>query len=410
MNGPTFRLLAAVLIAAALPSAAAAQIEHMPAPPPPPAVAAPTCTVAAPCRINVLFAYTSAGLEQLRLAADGQRDQLARVLPDPARAMARLRTCFASGRHHGVCLLNEIKVANVRALANAFQVSGITDIAGTHASIVFAGTTWTGQPIDTGDSVRQDAVEAYGSWPSFNSCMLAWLGGTDQARDWNRNPIQCRRQDRSAWMQATGRSQQIVVVFTGAHYARGGCGPESAANAGIIVTAACQAVAYDDEENMVLHEVGHVFGAWHNDNAGEHGQRCTQNDRGCAWEACLRRSTTCTPDNLVFAQDAFCTLVGQSNYLSDFNNHYSHCAAHRGGENGSGWIREYSHPGLCHLAGFTHETCGDDDRHNAVAEMRRMAPWVAAMRAGCPRVNPRQAGNFAVDCTSRARLIAPRRT
>lgn len=328
---------------------------------------ASTCTPETPCRVRVLIAYTMEGLAQLERAAS------VRLPQDRA---ARLRTCTEQVGNRTHCFLAQVATADQAALTEAFRISGITDNDrdGAHRSIVFDfDLIPVGASIDARESMRIDRDNNYVGAASFNACLLKRLGARSNA------PDTCNPTDRSSathW----ARGYQIVVVFTGLR-SPNGCIYNSIENDGVILIPACMTRGYFNRpvpqaQLMLLHEIGHTFGAAHNDNARP--QPCGTPLRGlsatgCAWEQCLRprcdlRTTT----------DAFCTLVSQYNTTDTF------CRVYRRGEGGTGWIREYSHPDNCATEGYRDYPCGDA-RHNARDAMRERAWTVAHSQASAPR-------------------------
>ena len=167
----------------------------------------------------------------------------------------------------------------------------------------------------------------------------------------------------------------------------GGCVANSVSRDGLVLMPGCVAADYlagrgadRTEELLFLHEVGHVFGAWHNDFGNPQPCRMAAEHRdaptACAWETCTDKAP-CPRSRLIDEPNAFCTLVGQYNFGSGD----TFCRAHRRGEQGAGWIREYSHPGACHTPGWGAWPCGDAG-HDAVSAMKARASRVAAQRAG----------------------------
>jgi hypothetical protein len=296
-----------------------------------------SCTPAQPCEIRIAFAAT---------------DSAARGMPEG--------------------LLDRVARDDVAALRAAFQRSGVTVIEAGEPDIVFVPPVVVERPIDSGQIDRFDMPASWSDPVGFNEAMLRWLPGARHLR-------------------ATARRVNLAVVFTGMRGPDGACYANAVAGSGYLVIPGCLLDGYAGDAHiawnhriMFLHEAGHIFGAFHNDNGDP--QPCRDAARSgkaansCAWEQCLGRA--CSADQLQFARDAFCTLVGQYNYNRGPDGE-SFCRAHRGGENGSGWILEYSHPGKCRTPGYEAFDCGDAG-HDQVAVMRRQAPVVAGQH---PRVD-----------------------
>jgi hypothetical protein len=314
------------------------------------------CTLDAPCRFRVMFAYTAAGLAQLEA---------------PARDRAALRPCFQRYGDWGYCLARRMARENVEALSRAFEASGITQVSGSRRSIAFlpGEVTATASPgLDAGEDMRLDNGSSYGLGAAFNGQMLDWLEGQGQITRW-------------------GREHQFIVVFTGLQGPLGGCAANSVSRDGLVLIPGCVAWNYLEgtgadrtEELLFLHEIGHGFGAWHNDYGNPQPCRMAQQSGfaadACAWETCTD-GAACARSRLIDEPKAFCTLVGQYNLGSGD----TFCRAHHGGLQGSGWIEEYSHPGPCRTPGWERFACGDAG-HDAVRQMRWRAPQLATQRAG----------------------------
>jgi hypothetical protein len=306
------------------------------------------CTAANPCRIHIRFGYTKRGFEGMWPLTRGDE-----------RALA---PCINTRRDVRRCLLDRVAKENTAALRLAFQRSGLSGTA-QHPTVLLDYSVAT-KPSDAYFSANTD-VDA-GPIPGglFNRRLLDELNTT--------LPI------------LTGRSQ-IVVVFSGLTGMLGGCVANSVSREGLVILPACLTNHYaakpdwaQAEQLIFLHEVGHVFGAAHNDNGNP--QPCIPgkgalSPPACAWEQRLDPGPT-DRAALQLEPRAFCTLVGQYNYGGD-----TFCRAHRGGENGGGWIREYSHPGKCRTPGWEAYDCGDAG-HDAVSVMNRRLPFVAARTAG----------------------------
>src|SRR5262249_38098092 len=131
----------------------------------------------------------------------------------------------------------------------------------------------------------------------FNGLMLDWLRGRGEMRRWS-------------------RANQVIVVFTGLQNPLGGCVANSVQRGGLIGGPRCTiSDSGRNEELLFLHELGHDFGAAHNDWANP--QPCGDAATGasnCAWETCL--DGPCGRERLMDEPAAFCTLVGQYNYGS----------------------------------------------------------------------------------------------
>lgn len=290
------------------------------------------CTAASPCEIRIAFAAT---------------DSAARQMP--------------------AGLLKRVAREDLKALRRAFRISGVLDGRPGAPNIRIVQPIVVDEPIDAFQSDRIDMPAAWSDPAGFNARMLRWLPGA-------------RR------LKATARKVNIVVVFTGMLGPNGECRANAVAGGGYLVIPGCLLNGYDDPKValnhriMFLHEAGHLFGAFHNDNGNP--QPCRdaaksgKDAASCAWEQCTGPS--CSPQSLRFATDAFCTLVGQYNFDQGPNGK-SYCRAHTGGYQGSGWIMEYSHPGKCRSPGYEAFDCGDAN-HDQVSAIRRTAPRVAAQR------------------------------
>lgn len=265
-------------------------------------------------------------------------------------------------------LLARVARDDVEALREAFIRSGVTQIQDARPSIVFAEPIILDRPVDAGRINRVDMPSGWGDPVGFNQRMLRWLPGAER-------------------LKGPARQVNIVVVFSGLHGRGGECWANALAGNGYLTIPGCLLNGYDRDPTialnhkiMFLHEAGHLFGAFHNDNGDP--QPCRNAARSgmaatsCAWEQCTGRS--CNAEELRFATDAFCTLVGQYNFNRGPNGQ-SYCRAHRGGEAGSGWILEYSHPGKCRTPGFEAFECGDA-AHDQVSAMKRRARAVARQR------------------------------
>lgn len=290
------------------------------------------CTPAQPCEIRIAFAAT---------------DSAARQMP--------------------AGLLKRVAREDLTALRRAFRISGILEGRPGAPNIRIVQPIVVDRPIDANQLDRVDMPASWGDPVGFNQRMLHWLPSAKH-------------------LKPTARQVNIVVVFTGMQGSDGACYANAVAGSGYLVIPGCLLVGYEadpvirlNHKIMFLHEAGHLFGAFHNDNgdpqpcrdAGKSGKAATS----CAWEQCIGR--TCTAAELQFAPDAFCTLVGQYNFNHGPDGR-SFCRAHTGGFQGSGWILEYSHPGKCHTPGFETEACGDA-AHDQVSAMKRAA-WQLARR------------------------------
>ncbi|MDQ0464184.1 hypothetical protein QO010_001965 [Caulobacter ginsengisoli] len=312
------------------------------------------CTADAPCEIRILFAYTSQGAKVLQPSLDFEREAIA--------------SCAKTGRDPSLCVLDRVANEDVAALRQAFLTSGVTQLTDGRPNIVFAPPVVMDRAIDEGAAMRLDTPANYGSPSAFNKQLLGWL---PEARS----------------LRGKARKVNLVVVFTGMRGPEDACYADSLQNNGYILMPACLVRGYVavpriafDHQLLFLHEVGHLFGAFHNDNGNP--QPCSvaaasrRDPRGCAWEQCLARQ--CSTEQLAEAPDAFCTLVGQYNYNGGPTGE-RFCRAHRAGEQGLGWIREYSHPGKCRLRGYEAYDCGDAS-HDAVGVMRARAWSVSRAR------------------------------
>ncbi len=307
------------------------------------------CAADRPCRIRILYAYTAAGLAELEPRTAGEK--------------AALAPCHARTGDYGVCVLERIAADDTASLDAAFRRSGITRLEGGRPDIVFETIALPAHAVagldvaGAADGPSMDQPSNYFPAPEFNRRMLGWLPATRLFRH-------------------EGRDAALVVVFTGLRDPSRACIYNSVQLSGIIVLPGCMAGGYTGdaalrlrEQILFLHEAGHAFGAGHNELGLP--QPCKPGPtRACAWEACVGR--VCSPDDLVEAPDAFCTLTGQYNY--GYADRF--CRAHRRGEQGSGWILEWSHPGPCRTPGLETEACGDAG-HDAVSVMRSRA-WAVA--------------------------------
>jgi hypothetical protein len=301
--------------------------------------AAPPCATQSPCRLLIRFGYTTKGLNGLQ--------------PSSPLTHSAVAGCRRTRRERQLCLLDRVAARNTASIRRAFRASGLS---GTRQwpTVVFDYSVDTA-PSDSPGGTDIDGNEMDGA--TFNNRLLSEIAKT--------KPDLAER-------------AQIRVVFTGLGAVLGGCVANSAARDGVIVMPAClSGYAADIEDLLFLHEAGHTFGAAHNDNGAPQPCVATAGALGppaCAWEQRLDPGPT-DPASLRLEPRAFCTLVGQFNYWADF------CRAHKGGENGGGWIREYSHPGKCRTPGWEAYDCGDAT-HDAVSVMRRRLPYVAARTAG----------------------------
>ena len=297
---------------------------------PQPRGAAGACTAEAPCEVRIAFAAT---------------DFAARSMPE--------------GR------LRRVAEDDLAALRLAFRRSGIEHVA-------IAAPTVLERPIDAGQMDRVDAPANWTDPVGFNQRLLRWL-------------------PKAKGMRGPARRTNIVVVFSGFRGPGGACYANALAGGGYVVVPACMLDGYATDAEarmaqkvMLLHEIGHIFGAFHNDHGNP--QPCREASRfgkeptSCAWEQCIGR--VCDAEELFSAPDAFCTLAGQYNYDAGPEGR-SHCRAHTGGEEGSGWILEYSHPGKCRTPGYEAQDCGDA-AHDSAGTIQRMAAKVARTR---PRVD-----------------------
>ncbi len=317
-----------------------------PAAGPTPPAAAPTiptgppCTPEAPCRIRILFGATRRGLEAIRASNIDLR-----------------RGCA-----HGVgCLLPDVAKADTEELARAFEVSGVSQTSQGKRSIEL---TYDVLPMPIDDEEAAPIEDAHPEFPASKM--------TYSIKD--RLPSVKRLHDAAKAQPA----YNAVVVFGRTSIV--GCYMNSLSGSGYVVLPACTTDGFWADKDarlkhvlLFLHELGHVFGASHNDAA--HLQPCTT-AQACAWEQCTDKR--CTPEELAYAPHAFCTLVGQWDVL-DPDGRASGCLAHTDGEQGTGWIREYSHPGSCRSPGFERFQCGDA-RHDAASVMRAGASRVARAR------------------------------
>lgn len=303
------------------------------------------CTAEAPCRVRILFQYTQAGLAQLQ--------------PRTVNERARLKACYAEHGDYGFCMINQIAKDDTAALEQAFLRSGVTEVTDGRPNIVFEAPAVPLTPsngVDWADPMRLDAYGAYADPAEFNVRLLDAL-------------------PKNRLMKRYAKDYTLVVVFTGlVDQVDKGCLYNSVSRWGYVVLPGCVTAGYLlhprlalEEQLLFLHEAGHIFGAAHNDNGLP--QPCAQAARSgfsptaCAYEACLDKA--CDKAGLELEPRAFCTLVGQFNY----GGQDSFCRAHRGGEMGSGWVREYSHDGSCRTPGFEGRRCGDA-AHDAATAMR----------------------------------------
>ena len=316
---------------------------------------APDCTAERPCRLTVAFAYTREGAAAMR--------------PQHALERKGLETCLAAGGDPSYCLLSKVAQEDVAALREAFRRSGLlTDAAG-RRFVEIAPAMVVVEPIDGGSEMRIDIRSNHGAPAEFNRSLMAWLPDARRLR-------------------SLAKDADVVVVFSGMRGPEGECYADSLASRGYAILPGCTLRGYAapqvtwEHRLMALHEIGHLFGAFHND-AGwpqpcRDAARSGHDPTACAWEQCKGR--VCSQQELRYARDAFCTLAGQYNFNAGPTGD-SYCRAHTGGENGRGWILEYSHPGKCRTPGFEAYDCGDAG-HNAVATMRRRIPVVAARSPG----------------------------
>jgi len=312
------------------------------------------CSIEDPCRIRIAFAFTEEGRRAMTPATP---EELALVAP-----------CVRSGADPALCLLRRVAQDDVAALTTAFRRSGLIEERDGRASLSFEAQV-VEEAIDGGPQMRIDIRSNHGAPPEFNRSLMNWLPD-------------------SRGLRRQAPEANIAIVFSGLRGPAGECFANSLASRGYVTSPACLLRGYHRKpvaaahRIMALHEVGHLFGAFHNDfgdpqpcrDAARSGHSTT----ACAWEQCKGR--TCTREELMFAKDAFCTLVGQYNYNRGPTGR-SFCRAHEGGEDGTGWIYEYSHPGKCRTPGFEAFDCGDAT-HDAVSAMRKRAPFVASRKAG----------------------------
>jgi hypothetical protein len=286
------------------------------------------CTPADPCEIRFAFAYTQSATRDL----------------PPG-------------------LLIRVAREDLKAFRKALRISGVLQGRPGQPNIQIVQPVVLDRAIDARQASRVDQPAGWRDPVGFNQRMLQWLPTTKA-------------------LEPTARKVNVVVILTGLRGANGDCYANAASGDGYIVIPACLLDGYATDPKVVLghhimflHEAGHIFGAFHND-AGDP-QPCREATRSgkdptsCAWEQCTGR--TCTAEELRFAPDAFCTLVGQYNYKRAPGG----CRAHTGGYQASGWIMEFSHPGKCNSPGYEAYDCGDAN-HDAVSAIRRAAPRVAA--------------------------------
>jgi hypothetical protein len=316
------------------------------------------CTAAQPCTIRVMFYYTQEGLAALQ--------------PRTRAEQAPLKTCYDRVGNYGICLLGRVARDNVAALRDAFLRSGITEVTAGRPNIVFAPAALPAEGalgVDLRGMQRIDVPSGWFNAPQFNVRLLNALP--------------------KAPLMRQARSMNLVVVFTGLKSPDGDCIANSVHRDGLILLPGCLTNGYlasperaFGQQLLFLHEAGHAFGAFHNDTAAP--QPCKDaakagfDPRSCAWETCTDRR--CTPVQMAMTPNGFCTLTGQFNY--GYNDTF--CRAHRKGEMGSGWIREWSHPGKCRTRGWERWDCGDA-RHDAVSVMKGRVWRVAHSAAGTKR-------------------------
>lgn len=356
--------------------------------------ATPTCGSEYARCIRILFTYTRRGLAQLAHAGEGRRAEL---LPCIDRAR-RDRPSLGIAPITGYCMAELMARRDAASLRQAFRVSGVAPDVGV---IGVVNPINRAAAVDEGEDNPVDDGRGYASLSHFNDVLLNWLTGTS-----NRDETIDFRGRGSSRIREWGSHYQIIVVFSGLVRAGGPCPAEAVASPryGVLTVAGCSAAAGGPrtmptgvkQEIMFLHEVGHVFGADHDDNADcteedspgycrqphtRDLQPCAPNSHACAWEVCVTRTpqglrqVACERAQLAATRDAFCTLVGQWNVSQ------RHCISHRQGWRGTGWIREFSHPGPCNTEGYTAIQCGDE-RHNATAAINANVTTIANARAG----------------------------
>jgi hypothetical protein len=319
--------------------------------------------------VRIAFRYTEAALADIK-----------RAQTTPASAQA----CMAKHKDSGYCLFDAVVEDDVKEIAVAFERSGITQTAGKKKSIVFiADKPRPGPGIDGGvaENLRADRPTAWRGGGAFNNNIVVSLSSNAAIKAFN-----------------ASSDINIFVLLTGFRDAKGACIASSVQTNGFIVLPACMMTESVLSERhkvlqklLFLHEAGHSFGAGHDDNADPGFQPCVGPAQVWVVDKTTKRNSLVTknfdrrpgcayrypPNVAANSTRGFCTIMGHNNPSG------KHCAAHRAGLAGTGWILEYSHtqPKKCATPLYQAIDCGDANHDNAKV-MSANAPDVARLRPG----------------------------